>query len=78
MIATDGQKTKIIEKIDLLLHIFPRTSWSRELTMMRLKYIYKDISHAELKKDFTYLKNIAEIAATINKTTKYDKERNTH
>jgi len=78
MIATDGQKTKIIEKIDLLLLIFPTTSWTRELTMMRLKYIYKDISHLELKKDFTYLKNIAEIAATINKNTKYDKERNTH
>jgi len=66
MTATNKQKTIIIQKIDKLLCIFSNASWARatwtkDLNMLRLKYIYKDISLFELEKDYTFIKAMQEL-----------------
>jgi hypothetical protein len=60
--ANDGQKLKLIDCIDKLDYKFKGTIFYSELKMMRLKYIYKDISYIELNKDVDYLRNIRQIA----------------
>jgi hypothetical protein len=57
----DKRKIKIIWFIDLLEDRFIGSIYSDELKMMRLKYIYKDISEVDLKKDVEWLKNLKKI-----------------
>jgi hypothetical protein len=57
----DKRKIKIIWFIDLLEDRFKDSVYSGELKMMRLRYIYKDISEVDLKKDVEWLKNLKKI-----------------
>jgi hypothetical protein len=76
MRVNDSHKLRIIFLIDILLSVFNNTAWTPELKMLRKKYIYKDISYDELKKDYKFIKDIAEIAATIKQNNNYDKKTN--
>lgn len=60
--ANDGQKLQVINFIDKFEPNFKNTTYHRDLKMMRLKYIFKDISQLELKKDVNYLRSIKQIA----------------
>ena len=62
MNSNEKTKIKVIDIIDRLRPRFTHTVYFSELKMMRLKYIYKDISSNELKKDLTYLKNLSDIS----------------
>ena len=56
MKVEDRFKSKVIWNIDSQIKGLKGTIYEKELKMMRLKYIYKDIDSNELKKDITYLR----------------------
>lgn len=58
---TYEQKAKVIEKIDSIQEKLKSTIYYRDLEKIRNKYIYKDISPIEFKKDYTMIKLINEI-----------------
>jgi len=52
-------KIEVVDYINNNIDHFPQKSlFRRELKQMKAKYIYKDISVPELKKDIEYLKNV--------------------
>jgi hypothetical protein len=57
-------KIEIISTIDKLENYFDSPIYKKELKMLRLKYIYKDISNQELLKDINYLKDLYSITKT--------------
>jgi hypothetical protein len=57
-------KIEVISTIDKLQNYFDSSIYRRELKMLRLKYIYKDISNGELLKDIKYLKDLYSITKT--------------
>jgi hypothetical protein len=59
--VNDIDKLKIISQIDELLNQLGGSIYERELKMLRLKYIYKDISNSELVIDIKYLKEMRDI-----------------
>jgi len=58
MKANDKSKLLVIRAIDKFQPKLVKTTYERDLLNLRKKYIYKDISVAELKKDIIYLKSI--------------------
>jgi hypothetical protein len=54
----DKAKIKVISFIDKIEDKFIHTLYERELRQLRNKYIFKDISNAELIKDINYLKEL--------------------
>jgi hypothetical protein len=57
-------KIEVISTIDKLQNYFNSSIYKKELKMLRLKYIYKDISNGELLNDIKYLKNLHSITRT--------------
>jgi hypothetical protein len=57
-------KIEVISTIDKLENYFDSSIYKKELKMLRLKYIYKDISNQELLKDIKYLKDLYSITKT--------------
>jgi hypothetical protein len=57
-------KIEVISTIDKLQNYFDGSIYKKELKMLRLKYIYKDISNQELLKDIKYLKDLHSITKT--------------
>jgi hypothetical protein len=51
MRATDEQKLEMIFSIDRWTAVVKGSSYEKELKMMRLKYIYKDIAFDEMLRD---------------------------
>ena len=60
----DKLKIEVISTIDKLENYFDSSIYKKELKMLRLKYIYKDISNQELLKDIKYLKDLYSITKT--------------
>jgi hypothetical protein len=60
----DKLKIEVISIIDKLENYFDSSIYRKELKMLRLKYIYKDISNQELLKDIKYLKDLYLITKT--------------
>jgi len=60
----DKLKIEVISTIDKLQNYFDSSIYKKELKMLRLKYIYKDISNGELLNDIKYLKNLHSITRT--------------
>ena len=54
----DSKKIKVIWWINKWSPVIKGSQYHRELLQMKKRYIYKDISRDEWKKDITYLKNI--------------------
>ena len=54
----DKEKLRVIYIIDYASPRLRDSIYGRELKMMRLKYIYKDIGNNEYQNDMEYLKNI--------------------
>ena len=54
----DKCKSDIISKIDEWFPLVENSIWGKELKLMRSKYIFKDISKEDYKKDLLLLKNI--------------------
>lgn len=63
-------KIEVISTIDKLENYFDSSIYKKELKMLRLKYIYKDISNQELLKDINYLKDLYSITKTKLYTSK--------
>jgi hypothetical protein len=61
MRTDDKTKMKVIIFIDKIKPKLENTLYHKELIDLRKKYIYKDISQEELKRDVTYLKTIKRI-----------------
>jgi hypothetical protein len=60
------KKTRVIQKINSIQPKFRYTIYYRELEQMKKKYIYKDISENDFKRDLRTLKLINDISI-INK-----------
>jgi hypothetical protein len=61
-IVPSEKKVQLIGFIDFYSSRFVKKSlMTRELNQLRNKYIYKDISLDEFKKDKEYLKNVKEL-----------------
>jgi hypothetical protein len=61
-IVPSEKKIQLIGFIDFYSSRFVKKSlFTKELNQMRNKYIYKDISLDEFKKDKEYLKNVKEL-----------------
>ena len=59
MIISDTHKNRTIQLIDNLLDKFNEdSSFRRELRLLKLKYIYKDIGRGEFLIDLKYLKDV--------------------
>lgn len=58
----DEAKTKVIRMINEIQPKFKYTIYYRDLNQIRLRYIYKDISMAEFKKDIRTIKLINDIS----------------
>jgi hypothetical protein len=54
-------KKEIITTIYGMESTFRRTTYERDLEMMRRKYIYKDLNISEIIKDIEYLKKLKEL-----------------
>jgi hypothetical protein len=54
----DIEKQNIINHIDIIIEKVNAKATELKLKQMRNRYIYKDISNQELKKDSEYLKQL--------------------
>lgn len=61
----DKMKMKVILYIDSMTKNFTGTIYSSELRGVRNRYIYKDISLEELKRDVVLLKEYKKLSKTI-------------
>lgn len=58
MMTTEQMKHKVVHACDILEGHYRGTIYQNELTNLRKKYIYKDISRKELIHDKQYLRNL--------------------
>jgi hypothetical protein len=61
MILQDAKKVRVIRKVDSMMLLFKKTSYYKDLEEIKLRYIYKDVSENDYKRDYVRLKLIYNI-----------------